>query len=148
MTFNIIAGFIIPWVFASYLYFKDRKTLLTMAPLGSAIALLYNSIGFDLNFWKLLPLSFSRIAFLPFDLGAYPVFASYLIFFIRKLPSKASLIILLFTIITSLMEFIMMSFGRVIYYNNWNIAWTFVSYLIPYITCYIYYLTLKRNNLT
>lgn len=146
MTFNIIAGFILPWVSSLYLYIKDKKTLLTIAPLGAAIALLYNSVGFHLLFWTLHPFSDGRLALLPFDLGAYPVFASFLIYFIKKYRSKPYLIILLFTLITTLIEYMFLIRGKVIYYNNWNIAWTFISYVVPYISCYVYYLILRRND--
>lgn len=148
MIFNIIVGFIIPWVFGIYLYFKDRKTLLTIVPLGAAIALFYNAIGFYVPFWKINDLSLGRISALPFDLGAYPILLSYLIYFIKSNKTKDYKLILLFSILTTVGEFIGVLMGRVIYLNSWNLGWTFVSYLIPYITGYVYYRQLKRENLT
>lgn len=148
MIFNIIVGFIIPWTFGIYLYFKDRKTLLTIAPIGAAIALVYNTVGFYVPFWKISDFSLGRMSALPFDLGVYPVMISYLIYFIKNYKVKSYKLILLFSVITTAGEFIGVLIGRVVYLNSWNLAWTFVSYLIPYITGYVYYRQLKRENLT
>ena len=147
MVFNVIAGFIIPCMLGVYLYFKDKKTLLTMAPIGMAFALLYNSIGFHVPFWKLEPFSQGRMALIPFDLGAYPVFVSYLIYFIKNYNVKNYKVILIFTLITTIIEYLILLAGRVEYFNGWNIVWTFISYLIPYVGCYIYYLILQKKML-
>lgn len=148
MIFNIIVGFIIPWAFGIYLYFKDRKTLLIIAPIGAAIALVYNTVGFYIPFWKLKDFSLGRMSGLPFDLGVYPVVLSYLIYFIKNYKVKSYKLILLFSVITTIGEFIGVLMGRVVYLNSWNIGWTFISYLIPYITGYVYYRQLKREGLT
>lgn len=145
MTFNIIAGFIIPWIFGVCLYFKNKKTLLTITPIGIAFALLYNTIGFHVPFWRLKPFSLGRMAFIPFDIGAYPILVSYLIYFIKKYNIKSYKMIFLFTFLTTVIEYIMLLSGKVEYFNGWNLAWTFVSYMTPYITCYIYYLILEKR---
>ena len=147
MLFNILVGFMIPWIFGIYLYFKDRKTLITIAPIGAAIALLYNCLGFYFSFWTVYNFSYGRMSAIPFDLGLYPILTSYLVYFIKRYKFKSYNMILLFTIFTTIAEFLLVLLDKVIYYNNWNIGWTFISYLIPYITCYLYYLILKKNDL-
>lgn len=42
MVFNIIVGFVIPWISGIVFYFKDRKILFIVAPFQSAMAYTVN----------------------------------------------------------------------------------------------------------
>ncbi len=50
MIFNIIVGFIIPWISGIVFYFTDRKVLFTIAPFQSVVAFTVNSFGFFYKF--------------------------------------------------------------------------------------------------
>lgn len=142
---NIIVCFIIPWIFGIVLYFLDKKTLLIIAPFFGLIAYTVNEFGFHLNYWRLLPLNINDdITSLTANVGLYPIIASYLIYFIRKKEEKAYLIILLFTFLTTVLEYMGVLIHAVKYSNGWNVGWTFVSYLIPYLVDYWYYKKLKK----
>lgn len=60
------------------------------------------------------------------------------------LKINAFIIIFLFTLLTTCIEGLGVIFGRVVYHNGWNIGWTFISYLIPAVLNYIYYLYMKK----
>ncbi|WP_425432197.1 CBO0543 family protein [Halobacillus massiliensis] len=79
---------------------------------------------------------------LPFILGLYPVFSSYMIFFIKEYK-KTWYWILLFSFGTTFLELLLLLYGRVIYGNGWNIFFTFISYLIPYYVTYLFYKLVK-----
>lgn len=59
MILNIILGCIIPWAFGVILYFKDKKTVLIIAPFSSILAYTVNEFCFHLNFWRLVPVNIS-----------------------------------------------------------------------------------------
>jgi hypothetical protein len=143
MLRNVIVAFIIPFIFIIILYFKDKKILLTIAPCQSAIAYTINSIGFNFGLWDLYPFGQKGIVHVPFDIGIYPALSAWMIYFInckKVTPSKA---ILIFAILTTGFEGYGILLGRVVYGHGWNIGWTFISYLVPYIINYRYYLSLK-----
>ncbi|KIV55535.1 membrane protein, partial [Aneurinibacillus migulanus] len=56
-------------------------------------------------------------------------------------------IILIFSLATTLLEYVMLVFGKVSYGQNWNILWTFWSYVLPYFIIYRYYIALKKLGL-
>jgi hypothetical protein len=103
-----------------------------------------NEFGFYLGFWEVLPsVNQKTLSALPFNLGLYPILASYLIYFIKRYKYPC-LVLLLMTIFTTLIEMIFGYFGRVIYSNGWNNVWTFFSYLIPYVLVFCFYTYLKN----
>jgi hypothetical protein len=103
-----------------------------------------NEFGFYLGFWEVLPsVNQKTLSALPFNLGLYPILASYLIYFIKRYKYPY-LVLLLMTIFTTLIEMIFGYFGRVIYSNGWNNVWTFFSYLIPYVLVFCFYTYLKN----
>jgi hypothetical protein len=42
------------------------------------------------------------------------------------------------------LEYIALLVGLVTYGNGWNVGWSFLAYLIPYLIDYWYYLKLKK----
>lgn len=144
MILNIILGFIIPWIFGVILYFKDRKTVLIIAPFSSIIAYIVNEFGFHLNFWRVVPVNINGDhTSISVNLGLYSVLGCYLIHYILKEHMNSYSIILIFAIATTMLEYLGVLFNLVIYGNGWNIGWTFLSYLIPYLLLYFYYLKLR-----
>ncbi|SMQ86934.1 hypothetical protein SAMN05444673_7016 [Bacillus sp. OV166] len=145
MFFNIILVFVIPWIVGLlHLYKQDKVLIPVIGSFFSVIAFTINEFGFYFGFWEVLP-SFNQktLSALPFNLGLYPILASYLIYFIKKYKYPY-LVLLLMTIFTTLIEMIFSYFGRVIYSNGWNNIWTFCSYMFPYILVYWFYTYLKK----
>jgi len=135
--FNIVAGFIIPWIIACPLVQRQPRLFIVISPITAVISMVINTIGFYFDFWHFKPILTRNetISAMPFDLGLYSVLGSLLIYFITKrlfgIPPLACL--LCFSLLTTLMEYLGLRFDRVMYSNGWNIGWTFISYLIAYI---------------
>ena len=146
MFFNIVAGFIIPWIIAKVVL-PNQEIILFIAPISSVIAFAINNIGCYF-FWDLRPV-FSRqqgLSSLPIDLGLFPVGGCFLIYLIAIFQINSFIMILLFSIFTTVVELIAVKFNKVIYRNGWNGYLTFLSYLIAYMLVYGYYLILILNQ--
>ncbi|CAM4217964.1 hypothetical protein L1N85_15945 [Paenibacillus alkaliterrae] len=149
MLFNFIGGFIIPWIFGIYLALKSPKTLLLIFPVGAVFSLAINNIGFHFKFWIFTPImpNNESISALPLDLGLYPVLACFMIKSIMTNRSMAALIMFLFILFTTLLEFTGLLFGKVFYSNHWNIGFTFLSYVIAFGGVFLYFKLLERFRL-
>ncbi|MDM5246213.1 CBO0543 family protein [Lysinibacillus sp. G4S2] len=120
--------------------------LFLFSPFFSVVTYTINTLGFYFGFWEVLPFPNQKnLASLPFDLGIYPVFACYLIFFIKKI-NKPYFVLFLMTLLTTFLEMVFVYFERVTYGNGWNIYLTFFSYLLPYSFLYWYYRFLIKIN--
>lgn len=144
MIFNIIVGFIIPWISGIVFYFKNRKILFIISPFSSAIAFIVNLAGPFCGFWSIYPYRYGVFSSIPFDLGLYPILSVYLIYYINKTKINPYLLIIIATIFTTLLELFGILTGRVIFSNGWNLSFTFISYLIPYLLNYWFYIQLKK----
>jgi hypothetical protein len=146
MLINVILGFLIPWIiFGIFLYKKDKKILLIIFPIGATLALTINLIGYQLEYWDFTPiLRIEPMSALPLDLGLYPLLACYLIYLIKKLQTNPLTLILIFSIFVTGIEWVGVKLGKVIYHNEWNIGWTFFSYLTAHSVVYFYYVELVR----
>ena len=145
MVLNIILFIVIPWIFGVILYFLDKKTLLIIAPFFSMVAYLVNEFGYDLNYWRLLPINIDDdITSLSTIVGLYPVLAAYLIYFIRKEKVNPYLVVLLFSLLTTAAEYLGVIFHAIKYMNGWNVGWSFVCYALSYLMAFWYYKKLKK----
>lgn len=144
MILNIILGFIIPWIFGVFLYLKDKKTLLVIAPFMSVWAYTLNEALFHLNFNRFAPLEIKDdLTTMSINLGLYPILGCYLIHYIQIKKVSPYILIMIFTFMTTVAEYLALNFGMVTYDNGWNIVWTFLSYIPPYLSGYWYYNKLK-----
>lgn len=100
----------------------------------------FNTIGFYFNFWNMKPYiqANEAIAGMPFDFGIYPVISSFMVYTISRVSIHPIYIIILFSLLTTLFEYIVFLLKIVSYDNNWTIGWTFISYLLAYIYIAIY----------
>lgn len=146
MLINIIFGFIIPWLAAVHLVLKSPKTLLLIAPFSAAISFLINAFGFQLELWDFTPLipDDQNVSALPINIGLYPILGSYIIWTIIAHRKKTTLILFLFTVCTTILEYGGILIGKVSYGNGWNIGYTALSYLLAYSCVYIYFRFLER----
>ncbi|OBZ10310.1 CBO0543 family protein [Bacillus sp. FJAT-26390] len=149
MWVNIIFGFIIPWLVALYLVRKSPKTLLLIYPVGALVSMAINSLGFQMRFWDFTPLipNDESVSALPLDLGLYPIIACFMIWTIMLHRNKTALILFLFVLFTTLLEYVGLLIGKVTYGNGWNIGFTFLSYLLALGFVYIYFRILERFRL-
>ncbi|WP_141500910.1 CBO0543 family protein [Paenibacillus luteus] len=149
MLLNIICGFVIPWLAALFLIRKSPKTLLLIYPIGSVASLVINSFGFQLGFWDFTPLipNDESVSALPLDIGLYPILGSFMIWTILLHRNKTALILFVFILFTTLLEFSALLFGKVTYGNGWNIGFTFLSYLLAFGIVYLYFKLLERFRL-
>ena len=85
VLFNFIIGFVIPWILGFYLYQRNPKVIILIAPISSVIAFTINDWGFNYNFWDFTPILHEQsYAALSFNLGVFPIlFCSY-IYYIEK----------------------------------------------------------------
>ena len=146
MLINILLGFFLPWVTVGiYIYKRDKRILLLIFPISALVAFITNELGFYFEFWNLTPiLKEESMSALPMNLGIFPLLACCLIYLIKSRNWNPILLILLFSLLTTCLEFIGVITGKVIYMNHWNLGWTFVSYLIAYILEFWYYRILKN----
>lgn len=148
MLLNIIAGFVIPWLFGLIIYRKNKRIILFIAPISAVIAFTTIALEEYMGFWNLYPFDiYDPITALPYCLGLYTVNPSILIYFINDRRFNPYFNIVLITILTTIEEGLGVLVGRVTYDNGWNMGWTFISYLIPYIIIYLFYKYLKKEGL-
>ena len=146
MTINIILGFIIPWIFGIWLFNRDKKIVLIIMPFTSIVAHTVNSFGFTLKFWMLKPFELHTFSALPFDLGLFALLGCAFIYIVKNKKVNPYILIFIFALLITIMEYIGVSLGYVKYGNGWNIIYTYFSYLIPFAIVYWYYLGLKKLN--
>ncbi|MFD2087856.1 CBO0543 family protein [Brevibacillus brevis] len=147
MLVNFIAVFLIPWILGAWLYTKNDKIVLTIAPTFSVLSFVVNHLGVQAGYWEIVPVlenkSFSGLFY---DTGIYPVLATLLVYLIHRRRLNPFILIVLITSGTTFLESIGYYFGRVLYANGWNFGWTFVSYLIPFSLTYLYYIFLNKKG--
>ncbi|MBM6647125.1 CBO0543 family protein [Bacillus sp. RIT 809] len=145
MLFNILIAFVLPWaVGILHLYKKERRIIPLIGSFFCVVAFVVNEFGFFCGFWRITPfLDQKTLSALPFNIGLYPILASYLIFFIKK-TKRPYLMVFFISLFTTLLEMTLVLSGKIVYGNGWNIIWTFFSYIIPFMWVYWYYLYLRK----
>jgi len=144
MLLNFIAGFILPWIISIKYIKKNPEIFIVIAPIGTTLAYTINSWAFHFGYWKVTPVSYNYFSTLPFDLGLYPVYACLMVVLISAYKNNPYLIVFIASVFLTFLEFIALMFGKVIYTNGWNIGLTFISYLVPLLMSYWYYLLAIR----
>lgn len=146
MFLNIMGGFIIPWLLGLIILKKKTGVIVTIVPIASLIAMVFNELGFYFKFWSFGPVTPSdeSLSALPLDLGIYPVMACLMIFWIRTKRIRHVVSIGVITIATTLLEYAALLMGRVHYGNGWNAFYTFISYLAAYVIVYFYDRLLRK----
>ncbi|EJS46582.1 hypothetical protein CN445_30630 [Bacillus cereus] len=145
MLFNILIAFVLPWaVGILHLYKKERRIIPLIGSFVCVVAFVVNEFGLYCGFWKIAPFFDQKTwSALPFNIGIYPILASYLIFFIKK-TKRPYLMVFFISLFTTFLEMTLVLSGKIVYGNGWNIIWTFFSYIIPYMWVYWYYLYLRK----
>ncbi|MGE6575130.1 hypothetical protein [Paenibacillus xylanexedens] len=138
MLGNILLGMVVPILLAVWILRRNLKILVIYYPLGVAIASCINNVGFN-YFWNILPNTRNQsFAALPMDLGIYPIAGCLMMYAIIVKDAKPWVAILVSALSLTLLEWLAKMMGHVIYFNGWNIIWTFLSYLLPFVLAYGY----------
>ncbi len=144
--FNFIVGFIIPWSIAILMCRRVPILFFTVVPFISFISITCNQIGMALGFWTLYPqtdlLIFNSINI---DLGFNPASAlifTYMIYF-RKW--KRWIVYLVFILLLNGAEMTALFFDKVAYGHGWNMAFTFITYVIGLIFLDFYFTLFKKS---
>lgn len=145
MLTNFLLGFALPWIFGFWLYRKNKVIVATISPFTAVIATKVNVILIQLDFYHIIPIfkDTESLSAIPFEVGLYPVLASWMTYLIWK-KGHPFLQIVIFSLLTTFIELLGVLYGKVLYYNGWNLFWTFWSYFIPYISVYLYYRLLLK----
>ncbi|MHB8061690.1 MAG: CBO0543 family protein [Ruminiclostridium sp.] len=146
MIINIVIGFILPLIFGICLYKNNSRVVIFIAPISSVVSFTFNQIGYSAKFWVVTPIikENETLSALPMDIGIYPFLACLMIYIIIAKSIKPFYAISLFTIVTTLLEFICFLLGKVIYQRGWNLFITFLSYACAYFLCYLYFILIKK----
>ena len=139
MLFNIVFGLIIPWIIGIYLYRKSSNLFIVIYPFGCTVAFIFNTLGLYFGFWSINPLKFNHINALITNLGAFPIIGTLFVYLVHKTTYNNIILIIIFTISTTMIEFILILFKRAVYGSGWNLFYTFISYLTAYTLGYIFY---------
>ncbi|MDT9717773.1 hypothetical protein QVE09_02605 [Paenibacillus sp. ClWae2A] len=138
MLGNILLGMVVPILLAVWILRRNLKILVIYYPLGVAIASCINNVGFN-YFWNILPNTRNQsFAALPMNLGIYPIAGCLMMYAIIVKDAKPWVAILVSALSLTLLEWLAKMMGHVIYFNGWNIIWTFLSYLLPFVLAYGY----------
>lgn len=125
MLGNILLGMVIPIILGVWILRRNFKILILYYPLGVAVSACINNIGFN-YFWNILPNTHNQsLAALPMDLGIYPIAGCLMMYAIIVKGAKPWLAILVASLSLTLIEWVAKMMGHVIYFNGWNILWTF-----------------------
>ncbi|WP_410768730.1 hypothetical protein [Fontibacillus sp. BL9] len=137
MFHNIIWGFILPWFMVSPLTLKQPKLFIVISPISALISIYINTVGYYFDYWHFKPIikEYEALSAMPLDVGLYAILGTIFIYSIVKKPFGIHPIVihLLYSVLTTLMEFATLKFDLVIYDNGWNIGWTFISYYVAYL---------------
>ncbi|WP_091018867.1 MULTISPECIES: hypothetical protein [Paenibacillus] len=138
MIGNILLGMVIPIIMGVWILRRNFTILIQYYPLGVAISSCINNVGFN-YFWNILPNTRNQsYAALPMDLGIYPIAGCLMMYAILVKGAHPWLAILVASLSLTLIEWVAKMIGHVIYFNGWNIFWTFLSYLLPFVIAYGY----------
>lgn len=144
MLGNWVLGMLIPLLLGAWILRRHYSLFVIYYPLGVALSACVNNAGFNF-FWNILPETRNEsFAALPMDLGIYPITGCIMMYFILIKRARPWPSIIVSALLLTLIEWIAKIMGHVVYFNRWNIFWTFWSYLLPLVFAYGYSKLLKN----
>lgn len=146
MLFNLILYLVIPWIFGVILYNKDRRLFLSMFPFSCMVAFIISIIGTRMGYWSIYPFGDSYFSSLTLSIGLYPILGTYLAYFANTRRINPVIMIVLFSVLSTVIKWVLLIMGRTIYANGWNIIDTFILFTISYTIGYAFYTLLKKRQ--
>ena len=142
----LIISFFLPLILGLILVKLDSKLVILIAPYICVVAYIINEIGFGANFWYLKPLLGSQnLTVLPVNLVFYPSLGTFFIYLVEHSKINRIFLLLIFVILTSFFEKLLILVGWLSYCNSWNVFSTSITYLISYGFGYLFYKWLKKQ---
>lgn len=153
MNTTILAYLIISLFLPLALIFKlirqDTKLVILIAPNACIVAYVINVIGFGGKWWYLKPLLGSQsLTTLPVNLVFYPALGTFFIYLTEHSVINRFLLLIIFVVLTSSFEKILIMVEWLSYCNSWNVYFTYITYLISYGFGYLYFNWLKKQFIT
>ncbi|QSF46984.1 hypothetical protein [Paenibacillus tianjinensis] len=145
MLLNILLGFILPWCFGQYLLIKKPTFAIQVSIIGALLAFLVNDVGFHMNWWYVTPKDYGTISFIPYNFGIFALFSVFTLNLINNF-GRAWIVIPVMSLVKTVLESTLVFTGKVVYQNDWNLGFTYVSYLIPCTASYLIYSFLKKRT--
>lgn len=146
MWINVLLGLLIPWVILIYFYKKSPLLVILMYPLGVTISFVANDWGF-LLFWEVEPVyNNPSLSAIPISVGYFPLITALFAYIREKKAIDTWKLILLFSILTTFIELLVLWSGKIHYYNGWNILWTYFTYLAGFVVVNVYIKVLKKHH--
>ena len=142
----ILFSFILPWFIGIFLYFKDKQIIVTIAPFACMLGFILNTIGIDLGYFyppQLGNIKPHTIAILP-NIGLLAIISCAFIFAVCHTKIKPFILNLLFTVIATPIDMILIYYKFLEYNKGWNILLTSLAYIISFYIIYFYYLWIKK----
>jgi hypothetical protein len=99
-----------------------------------------------IGFWDMKPFNNPLISRLPFELGLLPLLSILMSKVLQIQKYKPLLVIIMFSILTTILEYCGVFIGWIYYDKGWNIRWTFISYLLPYSLLSVIYKWMDNRN--
>lgn len=147
MLFNLIVYFAIPWVFGIFLYRKDSRLFLSVFPLSSLLSFLINTMGIYLGYWSFSPHNHTYFLSILLNIGLYPILGTYFIYLLHHKKINLYILLISFTIISTLFKAVMLMLGKTVYSNGWNLLYTFILFIISYLAGYLFYTELEKKQI-
>ncbi|WP_145330907.1 hypothetical protein [Paenibacillus xylanexedens] len=145
MLGNWVLGMLIPLLLGAWILRRHYYLLVLYFPLGVAISACINSVGFN-YFWNIMPNTNNQsYAALPMDLGIYPITGCIMMYMILVKKARPWPSIFISALVLTLIEWCAKLFGHVVYFNGWNIFWTYWSYFLPFVLAYGYSKLIKQT---
>ncbi|MBB6020154.1 hypothetical protein HNR77_001215 [Paenibacillus sp. JGP012] len=145
MLGNWVIGMVLPLLLGAWILRRRYRLFVIYYPLGVAVSSCINNVGFNF-FWNILPHTRNEsFAALPMDLGIYPVTGCIMMYLILVKHTRPWPSIVVSALLLTLIEWIAKLMGHVVYFNGWNIFWTFWSYFLPFVLAYGYSKLLKMT---
>ncbi|ASF39795.1 hypothetical protein CEH05_11865 [Halobacillus halophilus] len=147
MLTNVLLGFILPFSINIIIFLRKPRITILMYTLGVSIAFVANDWGFNI-FWKVNPEHDNpSLPAMPFNLGYFPLLTSTFALIKEAQIVNNKVLILLYSLIFTVLEYVALYIGKVEYYNGWIIIYSFFIYLSGFIVCYGYIRLLKRYQI-
>lgn len=148
LLITLIIGFLIPFTIGIFIYLKDFRVIMLIAPIACAVAFILNTLGIVLGYFSptvdnINPYLITGIT----NVGLFSLEPCILIFAVRHSKIKPIYLLLLITIFSLLIDLALLSTNFLIYENGWNIIYSFIMFLISFLIVYLYYLLLKKLNI-
>ena len=145
----IFSSFLLPWAVGILFYLKDKKIFITITPFAAMVAFTLNTIGIDLGLFYPNYVEYLKthtVAIFP-NIGLLPVLSCMFIYLVRHTKINPSILNILITSISTLLDWIFIWTKFLEYDKGWNYLMSILVYSITFSGIYLYYLWLEKLDI-